>query len=232
MRAENVAGDGAEADVSVTPRVGVAVSFGAATASITEGGSSAVTLTLGEAPATGVTVTVPITATRGAGLAATEYSGVPANVTFAAGETSKSFTVAVADDTLDEPDEELTLELGTLPDGYVPGTNGEIVITVVDDDVAEWGLHLTGSNGNAVTELTEGGARPRPRCRSPTTCGSAPPRRDAPSGGSTEIWGPGSLRARAARPPSPSSRAVERHPEKSALRNDSDELFQPPAHQR
>ena len=158
VRAENVAGDGAEVDVSVTPRVGVAVSFGAASASITEGGSSAVTLTLGEAPATGVTVTVPITATTGAGLGATEYSGVPTSVTFAAGETSKSFTVAVADDTLDEPDEELTLELGTLPDGYVPGTNGELVITVVDDDVAEWGLTLTGSNGSAVTELTEGGA--------------------------------------------------------------------------
>ena len=92
VRAENVAGDGAEADVSVTPRVGVAVSFGSATASITEGGSAAVTLTLAEAPATGTTVVVPITATRGAGLAATEYSGVPANVTFAAGETSKSFT--------------------------------------------------------------------------------------------------------------------------------------------
>ena len=56
VRAENVAGDGADASVSVTPRIGVAVSFGAASASITEGGSSAVTLTLGEAPATGVTV--------------------------------------------------------------------------------------------------------------------------------------------------------------------------------
>ena len=158
VRAENVAGDGAEADVGVTPRVGVAVSFGAATASITEGGSSAVTLTLDEAPMTGTTVVVPITATRGAGLGTAEYSGVPANVTFAAGDTSKSFTVSVADDTLDEPDEELTLELGILPDGYVPGTNGELVITVVDDDVAEWGFTLTGSNGNAVTELTEGGA--------------------------------------------------------------------------
>ena len=158
VRAENVAGDGAEASVSVTPRVGVAVSFVAASASITEGSSTTVTLTLGEAPATGVTVTVPITATPGAGLGATEYSGVPASVTFAAGETVKNFTVAVADDTLDEPDEELTLELGTLPDGYVPGTNGETVITVVDDDVAEWRLTLTGSNGSAVTELTEGGA--------------------------------------------------------------------------
>ena len=158
VRAENVAGDGAEADVSVTPRVGVAVSFGAATASITEGGSSAVTLTLDEAPDVGTTVTVPITAMRGDGLGATEYSGVPASVTFVAGDTSKSFTVSVADDALDEPDEELTLELGTLPSGYVPGTNAEIVITVVDDDVAEWGLTLTGSNGSAVTELTEGGA--------------------------------------------------------------------------
>ena len=158
VRAENVAGDGAETSVMVTPRVGVAVSFGAATASITEGGSSAVTLTLDEAPEVGTTVTVPITAMRGDGLGATEYSGVPASVTFVAGDTSKSFTVSVADDALDEPDEELTLELGTLPSGYVPGTNAEIVITVVDDDVAEWGLTLTGSNGSAVTELTEGGA--------------------------------------------------------------------------
>ena len=158
VRAENVAGDGAEDDVSVTPRVGVAVSFGAATASITEGGSSAVTVTLDEAPATGVTVVVPITPTRGEGLKASEYSGVPASVTFAEGDTSKSFTVTVADDALDEPDETLTLELGTLPSGYVPGTNAEIAITVVDDDVAEWALTLRDSGGNDVTELTEGGA--------------------------------------------------------------------------
>ncbi|WP_420445371.1 Calx-beta domain-containing protein [Candidatus Poriferisodalis sp.] len=158
LRAENVAGDGAEAQVMVTPIIGVAVSFGSASASITEGGSATVTLTLATAPAAGTTVTVPITATRGTGLGATEYSGVPASVTFAAGDTSKSFTVTAANDTLDEPDEELTLELGTLPDGYVAGTNSEVAITVVDDDVALLGLTLRDSGHNAVTQLVEGGA--------------------------------------------------------------------------
>ena len=61
------------------------------------------------------------------------------------------------DDALDEPDETLTLELGILPDGYVPGTNGEIVITVVDDDVPEWEFTLKRGGAN-VTTLTEGGA--------------------------------------------------------------------------
>ncbi|WP_420621973.1 Calx-beta domain-containing protein [Candidatus Poriferisodalis sp.] len=158
LRAENVAGDGAEAQVMVTPIVGVAVSFGSASASITEGGSATVTLTLATAPAAGTTVTVPITATRGTGLGATEYSGVPASVTFAAGDTSKSFTVTAANDTLDEPDEDLTLGLGTLPDGYVAGTNSEVAITVVDNDVALLAFTLRDSGHNAVTQLVEGGA--------------------------------------------------------------------------
>ena len=157
VRAENVAGDGAETDVSVTPRVGVAVSFGAAALSVDEGGTGQVTLTLAEAPATGTTVTVPITATPGEGLDSSEYSGVPSSVTFNAGETSKSFTMTAVQDTLDEPDEVLTLSLGTLPAGYVPGTAAELEITVVDDDVAELEFTLT-RGGNNVTELTEGGA--------------------------------------------------------------------------
>ncbi|WP_419554669.1 Calx-beta domain-containing protein [Candidatus Poriferisodalis sp.] len=158
VRAENVAGDGAETSVMVTPRVGVAVSFASATASVTEGGAYSVVVLLDEAPATGVTVVVPITATRGAGLGTTEYSGVPASVTFAAGDTSEVFAVTMLQDMLDEDDEVLTLELGTLPSGYVPGTNDEIAITVADDDTALLGLTVRDSGGNDVTELVEGGA--------------------------------------------------------------------------
>ena len=158
VRAENVAGDGAEAQVAVTPVVGVAVSFGAATLSVDEGGTGQATLTLATAPAAGATATVPITATPGEGLGTGEYSGVPASVTFAAGETSKSFTVAAVQDTLDEPDEVLTLSLGALPAGYVPGTTPELAITVVDDDVALLGLALRDSGGNDVTQLVEGGS--------------------------------------------------------------------------
>ena len=48
---------------------------------------------------------------------------MPGSVTFNAGDTSKSFTVSTVDDDDDEPDRLLTLGLGTLPEGYVPGTH-------------------------------------------------------------------------------------------------------------
>ena len=120
--------------IAVINAVGVAVSFGAAALSVVEGGSATVTLTLGEA--SGTTVTVPIVATPGTELNSNEYSGVPMNVVFNAGDTSKSFTVTAVDDDDDEPDRLLTFSFGTpLPEGYVPGTNSQLVLTLVDDDV-------------------------------------------------------------------------------------------------
>ena len=98
VAAVNVAGRGTEAQKSVTPLVGIAVSFGAATLSVDEGDQATVTVTLATAPAVGETVTVPLVATPGTGLNSTEYSGVPMNVVFNAGDTSKSFTVTAVDD--------------------------------------------------------------------------------------------------------------------------------------
>ena len=68
VRAVNVAGGGAFLEKSVTPIVGIAVSFGAATLSVDEGDQATVTVTLATAPAVGETVTVPIVATPGTGL--------------------------------------------------------------------------------------------------------------------------------------------------------------------
>ena len=132
VRAANIAGGGAAASTTVTPIVGVGVSFGAASRSVDEGEGVAVTVTLAAAPT--ASVTVPIVATRGVGLEAGEYSGVPSSVTFNAGETSKSFTVTTVEDTADEPDAVLTLTFGTLPAGYIVGTHAELALTVVDDD--------------------------------------------------------------------------------------------------
>ena len=136
VRAVNVAGGGASIEKSVTPIVGIAVSFGAATLSVDEGDQATVTVTLALAPAVGETVTVPLTATPGTGLDSSEYSGVPMNVEFNAGDTSKSFTVTAVDDDDDEPDRLLTFSFGTpLPEGYVPGTNSQLVLTIADNDV-------------------------------------------------------------------------------------------------
>ena len=152
VAAVNVAGRGAAAQESVTPIDGVAVSFGAASLSVDEGGSATVTLTLAEAPT--ASVTVPLVAAPGAGLDSNDYSGVPASVTFNAGETSKSFEVTAEQDTDDEPDERLTLSLGLLPHPYIPGTPREFVLTVVDDDHPI----VAASFGTATASVVEGGS--------------------------------------------------------------------------
>ena len=156
VAAVNVAGRGTEAQKSVTPIVGIAVSFGAATLTVDEGENAEVTVTLALAPAVGETVTVPIVATPGTGLNSNEYSGVPMNVVFNAGDASKSFTVATVDDTDDEPDRLLTFSFGTpLPEGYVPGTNSQLVLTLVDDDVPI----VSASFDAATAEVQEGTSR-------------------------------------------------------------------------
>ena len=102
-------------------------------ASAPEGASVEVTVSLSQAPER--EVTVPIVATRGANLAADEYEGVPASVTFAADVTEAPFTVTFADDAVVEGNETLTLTFGTFPDGNVTlGMYTRLVLTVVDDD--------------------------------------------------------------------------------------------------
>ena len=99
VRAVNVAGGGASLEKSVTPIVGIAVSFGAATLSVDEGGTATVTVTLALAPAVGDDGDGADRGDTGRrGWAADEYSGVPMNVVFNPGVTSKSFTVTAVDD--------------------------------------------------------------------------------------------------------------------------------------
>ena len=61
---------------------------------------------------------------------------MPADVTFAADETSKSFTVTFEDDAAVEGNETLTLTFGAFADSRVnaAGANPQLVLTVTDDD--------------------------------------------------------------------------------------------------
>ena len=112
----------------------VTVSFGADRYTIAEGGTAEVTVTLDVDPER--TVTIPITATNENGATDADYSGVPANVTFESGDTSKTFTFAATDDAIDDDDERVKLAFGTLPTGITAGTNSETVVSITDDDLA------------------------------------------------------------------------------------------------
>ena len=79
------------------------VNFGAATYTAAEGGTATVKVTLNEDPEQ--TITVPISAAGQDGASDSDYSGVPANVTFNAGETEKTITFTAVNDTVDDDDE-------------------------------------------------------------------------------------------------------------------------------
>ena len=130
----------------------VSATFDAATAEVQEGTSRQVTVSLSQAPER--EVTVPIRATRGAGLGSSEYEGVPADVTIAADATEAVFTVTFADDTVEEGNETLTLTFGTYPDRVQAGTNTRLTLTVTDDDGPPLAPDVTVQTGDGYAELS------------------------------------------------------------------------------
>ena len=110
------------------------IHFGGASYTVSEGGSVDVTVTLSKAP--GSEAVIPLTASNQGGATASDYSGVPTSVTFGAAETSKTFTVTAAQDTVDDDGESILLGFGTLPGG-ITATTGQAAATTVsitDDD--------------------------------------------------------------------------------------------------
>ena len=127
------------------------VSLQAARAAAPEGTEFQVTVRLSEAPQRAVTV--PLSVTRGSGLQADEYAGVPQSVSFAAAETEQSFTVSFVDDTNVESDETLTLGFGTLPDRITAA--GTLELTVEDDDGPPGAVrNLAATAGDGFVALT------------------------------------------------------------------------------
>ena len=111
----------------------VDVAFGQGSYAVAEGSTVTVTVTLSEDPER--TVTIPISKANQDGASNSDYSGVPANVVFNAGETSKSFSFAATSDSLDDDGESVKLSFGTLPTGVTEGTTNETTVSITDDDV-------------------------------------------------------------------------------------------------
>ena len=110
---------------------GVTVAFGQAAYRVTEGGGVSVTVTLNEDPER--TVVILLVVTNQGGASDSDYSGVPESVTFNSGDTSTSFTLTAADDTLNEPGESVKIAFGALPSTPIPVTAGapdETTVTI------------------------------------------------------------------------------------------------------
>ena len=129
------AGNTDEAVVTITDDdvPSVEVSFEQSSYSVDEGDTVDVTVTLSEDPER--TVTVPLTKTDQDGASSADYSGVPASVEFAPGETEQTFTFTASSDSVDDDGESVKLTFGNLPVGVSAGSTSEAIVSITDDDV-------------------------------------------------------------------------------------------------
>ena len=143
--------DGSRFSVKIVENVDV--SFGSDTYTVAEDGSVEVELTLNadlERDAT-----VPITVVNQDGATDQDYTTVPTEVSFLAGETTKSFVITPVDDEVDDDDETLKVLFGTLPENLSPGTTTETVVTIVDNDDPQVEVNFR----RAIHDVAEGASQ-------------------------------------------------------------------------
>ncbi|QDU19695.1 Calx-beta domain-containing protein [Urbifossiella limnaea] len=95
------------------------------------GGSATVAVTLSNPSYLPVTVTFALGGTA----TSTDYAAPPASVTIPAGQLTATVTITASTDTADEPDETVTLAIGTVANGGAAGS--PVVVTIADDDLPE-----------------------------------------------------------------------------------------------
>ena len=109
---------------------GVTIQFGSNTYSVSEGNGVTITVTLSADPER--TVTVNLLKANLHGATSGDYSGVPASVTFNAGDTEREFIFSATQDTVPDGGEKVKLTLGTLPPGVSAGTVDETTVSILN----------------------------------------------------------------------------------------------------
>ena len=111
----------------------VTVNFGSATYTLPEGGTGTATVTVTLSPDPERKVTVHIITTNQGEAVDTDYSGIPSQLDFNFGETSKTFTIAAEPNEIDDDGKSILLTFDTnLPTRVNPGT--ATTITIEDDE--------------------------------------------------------------------------------------------------
>ena len=80
------------------------------------------------------TVTVNYATSNGTAIGGQDYTPVSGTLTFVNGQTSRSFTIPITDDTLDEPNESINLALSNPTGGATLGSPSTAFVTVLDND--------------------------------------------------------------------------------------------------
>lgn len=120
------------ANYTATPIPGT-VQFSQASYSATEGGGSVLIVVTRTSHSAGAATVSYSTAAGGTATAGSDYTATSGTLSFADGETSKSFSLTVANDTLDEDDETVSVLLDAAS-GALLGPQSTATITILDDE--------------------------------------------------------------------------------------------------
>ena len=115
----------------------VTVSFEEASYEVSEGGTASVMVELNRAHGRTGGVEMPLVVqTEGTATEHTDYTTVPASVTFGPTEMSKTVSVATVTDDSIEGDETVAVAFGALPTGVTAGTTTTTTVTITDQTAA------------------------------------------------------------------------------------------------
>jgi len=115
-----------------------------------DAGTSNAVFTVTLSTANSRTVTVDYATTDGTAVAGSDYDAASGTVSFAPGQTSKTLTVAVRGDTLDEPDETILVNLSNPTNAVIADSQG--IGTIQDDDTASLAVNdVVVTEGDAGT---------------------------------------------------------------------------------
>jgi glucose/arabinose dehydrogenase len=112
-----------------------AFQFNAPSYSLTENGGT-LTVTVTRTGGTNGAVSIQYATSNGTATAGSDYTAASGTLTFANGEASKTFTVAVLDDTATEGNETVNLTLSNPTGGATLGTPAAVTFTIVDNESA------------------------------------------------------------------------------------------------
>ncbi len=156
-----------------------AVSFGAPSYGITEGGSASVVVRLDRDPERNLEIFLE--RTHHGGTEDGDYSGVPSSVAFGPGVRRRQFTVAATDDRIDDDGESVVLSFVSLP--FRVTGDGEATIAITDNDGS--GAGGSGAGGSGATGGGGGGGGTGGGGGGGTGVDSPPDDVDGDSGGGT-----------------------------------------------
>ncbi|NCR90587.1 MAG: hypothetical protein GPJ05_15820, partial [Microcystis aeruginosa G13-10] len=128
------------------------IQFSNATYSVNENGTPVTAVTLTRSNGSDGTVSVTLTPSNGTATAPSDYNNTAITVNFANGETSKTVTIPIVNDSQFETDETINLSLSNPQGGAILGTQTTAVLTIINDDLPQRGIINLNSSNYTVNE--------------------------------------------------------------------------------